>query len=632
MIWLALALLAPLGAGLTIFALRRAPEALALAGAGLAVVGALGLIAGAARGNLPAAVLPFLPDLPIRLVADRLTATLALLVAAVAAMVMIFATGYMARDPERVRFFGTMLMFLAAMELLVLAGDWITLLAAWELIGFASYLLIGFWHARPGVPGAAMRAFLYTRSADLGLYVAAFLLIGVAGTSDIAATLATTGAPALIAGLLLLVAAMGKSAQVPMQDWLMRAMAGPTPVSALLHSATLVAAGAILLIRAAPMLPGGALLAIGAVGGVTTVVAGLMALAERDLKRLLAASTASQYGLMLVAIGAGGPVPALLHLIAHAAIKSALFLGAGIFQHDRDSTDLEALAGAGRARPAILPGFAVAALALAGIPPLAAYFSKDAIFAAALQSPSAPWLLPAALVGSLLTGAYMGRALKALWAGTAAGPAPAAVPVMATGMGVLVVLAATLGLGFGALEAMLGAELPKPPLAVPVMGLAVGLGGLALGWNVAPARLLGPMLAPARNGFALMGGMDALMVRPALAVAALCERLEGRMLAAVRGLGRFLLGVGSWLHRGDDRTIGAAIFGIAARGLVFGAGARRADTEIIDRAIFGLVERSVALGARARRLQSGFIHRELALTVAGIALVIGVLLAAPLYP
>jgi len=503
-------------------------------------------------------------------------------------------------------------------------------LAAWELIGFASYLLIGFWHARPGVPGAAMRAFLYTRSADLGLYVAAFLLIGVAGTSEIAATLATTGAPALIAGLLLLVAAMGKSAQVPMQDWLMRAMAGPTPVSALLHSATLVAAGAILLIRAAPMLPGGALLAIGAVGGVTTVVAGMMALAERDLKRLLAASTASQYGLMLVAIGAGAPVAALLHLIAHAAIKSALFLGAGVFQHDSDSTDLEALAGAGRARPAILAGFATAALALAGIPPLAAYFSKDAILAAALQSPSAPWLLPAAMVGSLLTGAYMGRALKALWAG-AAGPAPAAVPVMAAGMGALVVLAATLGLGFGALEAMLGAELPKPPLAVPVMGLAVGLGGLALGWGVAAARLLGPMLAPARNGFALMGGMDALMARPALALAALCERLEARMLAAVRGLGRFLLGVGSWLHRGDDRTIGAAIFGIAARGLAFGVGARRTDAEIIDRAIFGLVDRSVALGARARRLQSGFIHRELALTVAGIALVIGVLLAAPLY-
>ncbi|WP_269814398.1 proton-conducting transporter transmembrane domain-containing protein, partial [Pseudogemmobacter bohemicus] len=241
MIWLALTILAPLGAGLTALALRRAPEAIALIGAALGLAGAIALFAGVAGGTDITASLPFLPDLPIRLVASPLTATLALVVATVAAMVLTYAAGYMAQDPERPRFFGTMLMFVAAMQLLVLSGDWITLLAAWEMIGFASYLLIGFWHGRNGVPGAAMRAFLYTRTADLGLYLAAFLLIGIAGTSEISATLATTGTPALIAGLLLLFAAMGKSAQVPMQDWLMRAMAGPTPVSALLHSATLVA-------------------------------------------------------------------------------------------------------------------------------------------------------------------------------------------------------------------------------------------------------------------------------------------------------------------------------------------------------------------------------------------------------
>tara|TARA_R110002110_G_scaffold3665_4_gene18958 strand:+ start:3070 stop:4887 length:1818 start_codon:yes stop_codon:yes gene_type:complete len=603
-IWLALTLLAPLGAALAVFALRRAPEGFALAGAALGLAGALGLFAGAAGGAELSAALPFLPELPIRLVAGPLTATLALVVATVAAMVLTYAVGYMAHDPERVRFFGTMLMFVTAMQLLVLSGDWITLLAAWEMIGFASYLLIGFWHGREGVPGAAMRAFLYTRSADLGLYVAAFLLIGLAGTSEIAATLATTGTPALIAGLLLLFAAMGKSAQVPMQDWLMRAMAGPTPVSALLHSATLVAAGAILLIRAAPMLPGGALLAVGIVGGVTAIVAGLMALAARDLKRLLAASTASQYGLMLVALGAGVPVAALLHLIAHAAIKSALFLGAGVFQHDRDSTDLDTLAGAGRARPGIFAGFALAALALAGLPPLAAFFSKDAILAAALDSPSAAWLLPLALVGSVLTGAYMGRALKVLWTGIA-DRQTAPVPLMAVGMGVLVALAATLGFGFKPLEAMLGAHLPEPGWIIPAMGLAVGLGGLALGWALAPARLLGPLLGSARNGFAVAGGMDALVARPALALAAACERVEQRLLAAVLATGQINLSIGD--------------------------NARRTDRETIDGAIFGLVDRTIALGARARRLQSGFIHREMALTFAGIALVIGVLLAAPLY-
>ncbi|NVK13984.1 MAG: NADH-quinone oxidoreductase subunit L [Rhodobacteraceae bacterium] len=631
MIWLSLTILAPLGAGLTTLALRRMPEAIALTGAALGLAGAIALLAGVAGGADVTATLPFLPDLPIRLVANPLTATLALVVATVAAMVLTYAAGYMSHDPERPRFFGTMLMFVAAMQLLVLSGDWITLLAAWEMIGFASYLLIGFWHRRKGVPGAAMRAFLYTRTADLGLYLAAFLLIGIAGTSEISATLSTTGTPALIAGLLLLFAAMGKSAQVPMQDWLMRAMAGPTPVSALLHSATLVAAGAILLIRTAPMLPGGALLAIGIVGGATAVIAGLMALAATDLKRLLAASTASQYGLMLIAVGAGAPVAALLHLIAHAAIKSALFLGAGVFQHDRESTDLDTLAGVGRARPGIFAGFALAALALAGLPPLAAFYSKDAILAAALDSPSAAWFLPLALAGSVLTGAYMGRALKVLWSGTPEKPRDK-VPLMAVGMGVLVILAATLGFAFKPLEAMLGAHLAEPGWIVPAMGLAVGLAGLALGWLLAPARLLGPLLAPARNGFPLAGGMDALVVRPTLALARLCDRLDAWIIRRVV-LGGIVAGTQALsrrIERAEDSLL-ALLNAVGRLNLSLGLASLRFDRDTIDRAIFGLVDRTIALGTRARRLQSGLIHREMALTVAGIALVTGVLLAAPFY-
>ena len=631
MIWLSLTILAPLGAGLTTLALRRMPEAIALTGAALGLAGAIALLAGVAGGADVTATLPFLPDLPIRLVANPLTATLALVVATVAAMVLTYAAGYMSHDPERPRFFGTMLMFVAAMQLLVLSGDWITLLAAWEMIGFASYLLIGFWHRRKGVPGAAMRAFLYTRTADLGLYLAAFLLIGIAGTSEISATLSTTGTPALIAGLLLLFAAMGKSAQVPMQDWLMRAMAGPTPVSALLHSATLVAAGAILLIRTAPMLPGGALLAIGIVGGATAVIAGLMALAATDLKRLLAASTASQYGLMLIAVGAGAPVAALLHLIAHAAIKSALFLGAGVFQHDRESTDLDTLAGAGRARPGIFAGFALAALALAGLPPLAAFYSKDAILAAALDSPSAAWFLPLALAGSVLTGAYMGRALKVLWSGTPEKPRDK-VPLMAVGMGVLVILAATLGFAFKPLEAMLGAHLAEPGWIVPAMGLAVGLAGLALGWLLAPARLLGPLLAQARNGFPLAGGMDALVVRPTLALARLCDRLDAWIIRRVV-LGGIVAGTQALsrrIERAEDSLL-ALLNAVGRLNLSLGLASLRFDRDTIDRAIFGLVDRTIALGTRARRLQSGLIHREMALTVAGIALVTGVLLAAPFY-
>ncbi len=629
MSFLALTLLAPLLSGLTILALRRAPEALALAGAVLGLIGAVGLFIAASDGTVQA-VLPGLPDMPLRLMATPLTAVLVLVVSTVAGFVLTYATGYMARDPEKARFFGILLLFVTAMQGLVLAGDWIMLLAAWEMIGFASYLLIGFWHGRMDVASAATRAFLYTRSADLGLYLGAFLLIGVAGTSEISGTLATTGTPALIAGLLLLVAAMGKSAQVPLQDWLQRAMAGPTPVSALLHSATLVAAGAILLIRTAPMLPGGALVAIGIVGGITAVITGLIALAERDLKRLLAASTSSQYGLMLVAIGAGVPIAALLHLIAHAAIKSSLFLGAGVFQHDREGTGLDTLAGAGRARPGIFAGFAIAALALAGIPPLAAFFSKDAIIAAALASTAAPWLLPLALAGSVLTGTYMGRALNVLWTGEA-GPARTPVPFMAIGMGVLVALAAGLGLSFGALEHVLGAEIEKTGWIVPAMGLAVGLGGLALGWRVAPARLLGPLLAPAQNGFTVAGGMDGFILRPSLSIAAACEAFEQRLLAAQIGLIRNLgLGAARLVDRGDGQLFGFSIW-IGQQSLRLGRGTRSMDTNRIDVAIFGLVRRITAAGTRARRLQSGLIHRELALTVIGIALIVVMLLIAPLY-
>jgi NADH-quinone oxidoreductase subunit L len=452
------------------------------------------------------------------------------------------------------------------------------------------------------------------------------LLIGTAGTSEISITLATTGTPALIAGLLLLVAAMGKSAQVPLQNWLQRAMAGPTPVSALLHSATLVAAGAILLIRVTPMLPDGALFVVGIVGGVTTVVTGLIALTERDLKRLLAASTSSQYGLMLVAIGAGAPVAALLHLIAHAAIKSSLFLGAGVFQHDRESTDLKTLAGAGRARPGIFAGFALAALALAGIPPLAAYFSKDAILAAAFESPAAPWLLPFALAGSVLTGAYMGRALKVLWAGEA-GPARASVPLMGLGMGVLVTLAAVLGFGFGALEDLLGVAMEKPNGIVPVMGLAVGFGGLALGWFMSPSRLLGPLSGPAQSGFEIAGGMDRLVLRPVMSFAEFIGAFDKRLLMAQISLVAFLAQrVARFADHADILLVGFSDW-VGLQSLRLGRGANSADTNGIDVAIFGFVRGTIATGARARRLQSGFIHHELALTAIGIALIIAVLLA-----
>ena len=341
----ALTILGPMAAMVLILLLRRIPEVFALAGSAVGLAGAGFALAGVAGGARYEATLPGLPGLPLRLTVEPLTATFAVLVAVVVFLVMVYAVGYMTDEGGRVRFFAQISFFVAAMQTLVLADDWVLLLAAWELIGFSSYLLIGFYMGRSNAASGATRAFLYTRSADLGLYGAVFVLVAVTGTSEIPATLEVGGAAAVVAGLFLLLAAAGKSAQAPLYGWLQDAMAGPTPVSALLHSATLVAAGAILLIRVYPLLSPGVLLAVGLLGGLTALVAGLVALAQRDLKRLLAASTSSQYGFMLVALGAGVPFATIAYLLAHAVMKSSLFLGAGVFQHARGSTRLADLGG-----------------------------------------------------------------------------------------------------------------------------------------------------------------------------------------------------------------------------------------------------------------------------------------------
>jgi len=621
---LALIILAPLAAALLIPLLRRLPAAVAGGGAAVSLLASLNLLASASNAIHPALVLSGLPDMPLRLVSTPITALLSAMVALVASFVLVYAVGYMKADPEKPRFFATMSFFIAAMQALVLAGDWVSLLAAWELIGLSSYLLIGFWYTRRTASMAAMRAFLYTRTADLGLYAAVFVLIAASGSSEIPATLNISGGPAVAVSLLLLVAAMGKSAQVPLQSWLMGAMAGPTPVSALLHSATLVAAGAILLIRAAPMLPPEGLLAIGLVGGVTTVVTGLTALGARDLKRLLAASTSSQYGLMLIAVGAGVPLAALLHLLAHAAIKSSLFLGAGVFQHGRDTTTLDGLRGAGREQPRIFAGFALAALALAGIPPLSGFFSKDAVIAAALASDHALLLGAFALGGTLLTGAYMARALRILWRGEHQVRHITGKAWMGTGLAALVSLALVLGLAFPAVESLVEGPLPKST-AAQIAGLVAALAGLGLGWFVGGKRLLGPLLDQARHGFVIAGGMETWVVRPSLAVARSCEQLEHALYQAVLAVAH-----PARLLARSHKQIEAYLYnGVVAFGRcndAAGRATRRNDEQGIDGLIAALVRGTVALGTHIRRLQSGLIHRELVMSGAGMVLILVVVM------
>ncbi len=588
-------ILAPLLAAIFILILRKHTYELTLLAAGTSLLASLGLLF-SSGGEL---VFPGLPNMPFQLIASPLTSLLSTLVGVISLLVLIYATGYMAKDTEKNRFFAIMLLFVAAMQLLVLAGDWILLLTAWELIGFSSYLLIGFWYQQPGVKSASSRAFLVTRSADLGLYIAVFVLIASTGSSSIASTLNTEDSAATVAGFLLLVAAMGKSAQSPFHDWLQRAMAGPTPVSALLHSATLVAAGAILLIRTAPMLPEETLTVIGIVGGLTALITGLIALAETDLKRLLAASTSSQYGLMLLAIGAGIPMAALFHLIAHAAIKSSLFLGAGVFQHSRESTAFDDLQRVGRDHPRIFCGFAIAALALAGIPPLSGFFSKDAIIAATMASSNAWLFAPLALIGTVLTGAYMARALKILWQAKNEDErkqkTPGGLKYMGAGIAGLVTLVIILGMAFSSIESSIGNTIDTSAAIhatenwmAEIFGLSAAICGLLLGWFIPISTLLGPLQNKASQGFSIAGGFDALCVRPALAIAQRCEKLEIRLYNLVLAFGNM--------------------------GMKLGKLTRRSDEEAIDRFIFSFVGKTIDTGNRSRVLQNGLIHRELAVT------------------
>ena len=621
----ALPILAPLAAAILTLALRRWPAAVALMGAAVTLVAALVTVGRVWDGDQFAAELPGLPGLPLRLTVDPASSLFATMVAVVGAAVLVFAVGYMAGDRDRVRFFAGMSLFVAAMQTLVVAGDWILLLAAWELIGAASWLLIGFWFERDEVGAAATRAFLVTRAADVGLYVAAFALIVQTGTNEIAAAGPLAGGTATVAGIGFLVAVVGKSAQVPLQGWLMDAMVGPTPVSALLHAATLVAAGVVLLVRALPLLPPGVLLAVGLVGGVSSVLTGLIAFAQTDLKRLLAASTSSQLGLMLLALGAGSVPAAVFHLVTHAAMKSALFLGAGIFQHDRESTSFADLAGIGRRLRAAFAAMTVAGLALAGVPPLAGFWSKDGVIAATLAAPQ-PWLLvPLAAVASGLTGLYIGRTLRVLWqpsvaSDPATGRSVAGQRWMLTGLVFLAALAATLGLAATPIGHLLDATVPEGTAAT-VIGLVAVAVGLAVGWLLSLSRLPGGIVHKLMTGLRLDGGLAGLVGRPALAVASACDQIDRALHGTVLAVGRQAQAFAVADSRLDDRLHGAVIK-LGRASLRTASGSRLVDECGIDGLIAGLVDRTRQLGGQARRLQSGLVHRELLLAGAGVAVVL----------
>ena len=611
--WLAWLLPAvPLAAGAVLAAAgSRASAAAPRAGAAAAAVTLV--LACAAAAVRPVASAPLFAGIPATVRVDGLSAVMVVTVAAVTLAVLVFAAGESGPGENRGRFFGLMLIFAGAMLLTVTAATLALLLMGWEVMGAASYALIGYWWRQPRRVTAANTAFLTTRAGDLGLYIAAGAALagGVPGLA--LGRLAAAPAPWLgvvTAGVV--AAAFGKSAQLPFSFWLSRAMEGPSPVSALLHSATMVAAGAYLLLRTEPLLAasgwGGPVAAW--TGAVTALALGLVAVAQEDLKQLLAASTCAQIGFMVLAAGAGGVAGGVMQLVAHAAVKSLLFLAAGAWLTALGTKQLGALRGAARRYPVVGVAFTVGAVALAGLPPASLWVTKDEVLAAVLRH--GPALYATGLAAAVVSAVY---AIKALWyvwqpvpADVAAGydteqPGTRRVARLAAApLIILAVPAAALGV------------LALPVIAAPLRG---ALGAAAEPSSAWWQLTLSAVLAVAAS--ALTWWRAGAGVPVPAAVKGWLARWLGLERAAMILIARPVLVFARLLAGFDDRVLDRGV-SVIARGTVALAGAAaRADDADVD----GLIRR-VAAGARrlgqlARRPQTGQLHTYYAQAAVALA-------------
>ncbi|MFH8802562.1 NADH-quinone oxidoreductase subunit L [Streptomyces sp. NPDC017936] len=359
---------------------------------------------------------------------DQLSMTFVLLITGVGSLIHLYSVGYMEHDERRRRFFGYLNLFLAAMLLLVLADNYLLLYVGWEGVGLASYLLIGFWQHKPSAATAAKKAFLVNRVGDMGLSIAIMLMFTTFGTFAFGPLLGTHGEAGLAGdasegkltavALMLLLAACGKSAQVPLQSWLGDAMEGPTPVSALIHAATMVTAGVYLIVRSGAIFDAApdAQLVVTIVGAVTLLFGAIVGCAKDDIKKALAGSTMSQIGYMVLAAGLGpiGYAFAIMHLVTHGFFKAGLFLGAGSVMHGmNDEVDMRRYGGLRTYMPITFVTFGLGYLAIIGFPGLSGFFSKDKIIEAAFaKGGTEGWILGGcALLGAAITAYYMTRVM-----------------------------------------------------------------------------------------------------------------------------------------------------------------------------------------------------------------------------
>ncbi|MCP2260397.1 NADH dehydrogenase subunit L [Streptoalloteichus tenebrarius] len=554
-------------------------------------------------------------DFGLRL--DPLSLVFVLLITGVGAAIHVYSIGYMAGDADRRKFFAYLNLFVAAMLVLVLGNSFVTLYLGWEGVGLASYLLIAFWHHRPEAATAAKKAFVMNRVGDVGLAIAIFMMFRTLGTTQYTEVFARAGefssGELLAITLLLLLGACGKSGQFPLQAWLPDAMAGPTPVSALIHAATMVTAGVYLVARANPLYdlsPDGRLV-VTAIGAFTLLIGCVIGCAYDDFKKVLAYSTVSQIGYMILAVGLGsfGYALGIMHLLTHGFFKAGLFLGAGSVMHGmNDEGDIRRMGGLWRHMPITFVTWGLGYLALVGFPGLSGFFSKDAIIEAAFgQEGWRGWVFGgAALLGAGLTAFYMTRLLLMVFFGekrwerlkSADGrdyhphesPAVMTVPMIllavgSVGAGVFLAsgdrLATWLTPSLGALDKAEHGVLPHA--LVPVLTVALSALGALVAWLVVGRRPV-PVERPRRVSLPVRAA------RADLYGNALNEALVARP--------------GVWL----------------SRALVY------VDNKGVDGLVNGLAALLGGTSGRLRRLQTGFVRSYALSMLGGSVLVIAALM------
>ncbi len=574
---------------------------------------------------------------------DGLSWIMCLVVTGIGSMIAVYSTGYMADDPRFSRFFAYFSLFCASMLTLVMADHFVLLYAGWELVGLCSYLLISFWFEKPAAAAAGQKAFLTTRVGDTGLLLGILLLIfsGAALHFDQLGMVRAHLPQGLLTviSLCIFLGAVGKSAQFPLHVWLPDAMEGPTPVSALIHAATMVAAGVYLVARTMVLFTPESLQIVLAIGVITHLFAATIALTQTDIKRILAYSTLSQLGLMVTALGIGAAGAAMFHLVTHALFKALLFLGAGSVIHATHEQELDHLGGLRKRMPWTSTLFLIASLSMGGCVFLSGFWSKDAILLAAREV--MPWLMWVLLGGAAMTAGYIFRLYLRCFHGEAsrhgghgehqAHESPA---VMVLPMAVLAVGAALAGLltgspWFHGLFSLLGHHEAHPApqaisntlhavggtpphgggaLDVPILVLSTA--ALALGFSLAwvvgfrrrnllpePLRPLGRRLYTlAYHKYYIDELYGRFLIQPFLAATRALARFDHAVIdAAVNGAGRLGGAIGELKREVDERVIDAAVNGIARVAKDAGEALRWILSGIIQQSLLVVVVSVVAL-------------------------------------